>query len=56
MLHIYWQSNFCTTHSHFERQFHAKRSYFEKHFRAISNIYAHLQSIWLPIQRTHVHG
>ena len=23
---------------------------FENHFRAVFNIYAHLQSIWLPIQ------
>ena len=29
---------------------------FEKHFRAIFNIYAHLQSTWLPILYTHVHG
>ena len=34
----------------FERQFHVICSYFEKHFRAIFNIYAHLQSTWLPIQ------
>ena len=39
-----------------ERQFHIICSYFEKHFRAIFYIYAHLQSIWLPIQHTHVHG
>ena len=45
MSHLHWKSNFCTTHSHFERQLHAKCSYFEKHFRAIFNIYAHLQSI-----------
>ena len=56
MLHIHWKRNFCTTHSHFERQFHAKCSYSEKHFWAIFNIYAHLQSIRLPIQHTHVHG
>ena len=33
----------------FERQIHVICSYFEKHFRAIFNIYAHLQSTWLPI-------
>ena len=56
MLHIHWKSNFCTTHSHFERQFHVIYSNFEKRFRAIFSICAHLQSIWLPIQHTHVHG
>ena len=40
----------------FERQFHVIYSYFEKHFRAIFNIHAHLQSTWLPILYTYVHG
>ena len=40
----------------FERQSHVICSYLEKHFRATFNIYTHLQSTWLPILYTHVHG
>ena len=61
MLHIHWKGNFCTTYSWerrifllpihvFERQFHVICSYFEKYFCATFNIYAYLQSTWLPIQ------